>query len=179
MTAVAIDEISISGHPPEALAAAVRSTTEAAPAGIPLRLQRDLLLLLHECPAVSRWQLETYDAARLHVAQSGRLCHAFLDHQLLVRGLNSVLSGVRLADVLKLTARSDLQGALRLARAVKERIDLGLLAYTMVEDKEKFYDLLTPEQAAAVTRMFRARRAIAELIALNEVIGGDGDGIQD
>jgi hypothetical protein len=84
-----------------------------------------------------------------------------------------------LADVLKLTARSDLQGALRLARAVKERIDLGLLAYTMVEDKEKFYDLLTPEQAAAVTRMFRARRAIAELIALNEVIGGDGDGIQD
>jgi hypothetical protein len=166
-----------SGHQPATRVGTDRSTGEAAPVGIPPRLQRDLLLLLRECPAASHWRPETYDTARLHVTQSGRRCHEFLEQQFLGRGLAMALAGVRLVEVLKLTARSDPQGALRLARGVKEWIDLGLLAYDMVEDKQKFYDLLTPEKAAAVTQMFRARRAIAELIALEEGVGVEGDGI--
>jgi hypothetical protein len=177
MTAVAIDENPIDEPQPAARAVADRSPAKTVPDGASPRLQRDLLLLLRECPALSHWQLETYDTARLHVGQSGRLCIEFLERQFFVSSLDAALSGLRLAEVLTLTAHSDPEGSLHLARRIKKWLDRGLLTYDMVKDKQKFYELLAPEKAAAVTRMFRARRAIAEWIAAKEEVSGNGDGI--
>ena len=168
MKAVARGNLKFTNRPSGA-APLDRATFRApsAPA-FPPRLRQDLLRILREGAELSRQQPEVYEAARLHVSQSGRACHAFIADEFLSRGLAGAMAAAPLVEVLTLTAQSDLAGARALAHRIKAQIDLGLLVYDMVDDKHKFFDLVAPEKALTVTRLFRARRAVAELISLLE-----------
>jgi len=133
---------------------------------MPRDLRRDLLLVLFR-GGQDEETSESLEAAREAVRENGPLCHAFLEERLSGPS-GELFYAADLAGALELTVRSDPQGALRLARRLKQQIDLSLLVYDMVQDKPRLFELVTPEKAAVVTRLYRIRRAAADLIAAIE-----------
>jgi len=131
----------------------------------PADLRRDLRLLVSRGSAWADEDPQTCEAARARVAADAGLCNGMVERWLDEWGFDAVrLSAVGLVEVLNLTSRGDPHGALRAARKLKRQIDLALLVYDFVEDKQRLFELVSDDKARAMTRLFRGRRAVSELI---------------
>ena len=130
------------------------------------RLRRDLALLLRKGAELAHEQPEDCEAARLHVAQCGQESNELLERWLLAAGIESdPHTAWRLLGVLELTARSDPDGARRVAHNLKRHLDLRLTIYDMIADKAQLFELMPQDEAHAVTQLFRTRRAALALLA--------------
>jgi len=76
-----------------------------------------------------------------------------------------LVSCTHLPRVLELTSQGDPAGSLDAAQRLQGKLDQCLLVYDMVEDKTRLFEVLPPEQATTVTRLFRLRRGLAALAA--------------
>jgi hypothetical protein len=86
----------------------------------------------------------------------------------------NILSSLDLPGVLELTARSDPAGCAETARRLRAEVARFLTLYDWVDDKSRLFEGLTYARAATVTRLFRLRRSLDEL--LTTLAGGDASG---
>lgn len=129
------------------------------------RVRRALWLLLRGRTLETRVALEDLDRARQAVAQSAAAVNLFLVERFAGPRFDAhVLSCLHLAPVLDLTASQDLEGCLDAARGLCLEIDRVLTLYDWIDDKRRLFEGLSQPRAQAVTRLFRMRRSLAELI---------------
>lgn len=136
------------------------------------RVRRALWLLLRGRTMEPCVALEDQDRSRQAVAQSAAAVNLFLAERFTGPRFDAqVLSCLHLAPVLELTASRDLQGCLDMARSLCLEIDRFLMLYDWLDDKRRLFEGLSQPQASAVTRLFRLRRSLEDLVVR---LGGYG-----
>jgi hypothetical protein len=122
-------------------------------------------LLLRGRAAEEQLSLDDLDRTRQAVMQSAAAVHRFLAERFVgPRFEAEVVSCLDVVRVLALTAPHDLEGCLDAIRALCLEIDRFLTLYDWVDDKRRLFEGLSPAHATTVTRLFRQRRSLEDMV---------------
>jgi len=127
----------------------------------------------------SRANSDQGDRARAHLAGNAAAANALVAERFLGDRFDAQLvSCTHLLRALELTSQGDPAGSLDVARRLARHLDQCLMVYDMVNDKTRLFEVLPPEQATTVTRLFRLRRGLAVLASRLAAEGAGRQGVQ-